>query len=208
MYELPALPYAYDALEPIIDGETMKLHHDKHHAAYVTHLNEALEPYSELAKLPIRELIAEIESVPEQIRMAVRNHGGGHLNHSMFWRLMTPKRGGSPGKSVAREIEKHFGSLDTFREKFQKAGEAHFGSGWVWLVRGPADALAIITTPNQDSPVMDGLHPILGNDLWEHAYYLKYHNKRDEYLKLWWEVVNWDEVALNLENGAEGRSAA
>jgi len=197
-YELPALPYDYSALEPIIDRETMKLHHDAHHAAYVKKLNAAIQGHAELEKLPIEQLVQRIESVPGNIRNTVRNNGGGHLNHSILWKLMTPGKGGSHS-AIDGELNKQFGSFDRFREQFQTQGENHFGSGWVWLVRGPEGVLQVITTPNQDNPVMQGLYPILGNDLWEHAYYLTYRNKRGDYLKAWWDVVNWEEVARRMD---------
>src|SRR3954469_12573672 len=197
-FTLPPLPYDHAALEPVIDAETMRLHHGAHHAGYVKKLNAALKGHPELERLPIEQLLERGSGLPKNIQDAVRNNGGGHLNHSIFWTLMTPTKGGSPG-GVEGEISKQFGSFDRFREIFQTAGENHFGSGWVWLVRGPEGVLQVITTPNQDSPVMRGLYPIMGNDLWEHAYYLTYRNKRAEYLKAWWQIVNWEAVARRMD---------
>jgi Fe-Mn family superoxide dismutase len=197
-HTLPSLPYAFNALAPIIDEETMKLHHDAHHAGYVNKLNAALQGHADLEKLEIDTLLQRVESLPGSIRKTVRNNGGGHLNHSIFWKLMTPK-GGEPLGAVTHELNQQFGSMEKFRALFQTTGEGHFGSGWVWLVRGPEGVLQVISTPNQDSPVMQGLYPILGNDLWEHAYYLTYRNKRGEYLKAWWDVVNWEEVARRMD---------
>lgn len=200
-FELPALPYDYSALEPVIDAETMRLHHDAHHAAYVKKLNVALEGHPDLQALPLERLLGRVETARGDLRATVRNNGGGHLNHAIFWKLMTPAKAGSHSL-IGREIDRQFGSFDRFREIFEKAAERHFGSGWVWLVRGPEGALEVITTPNQDNPVMQGRYPILGNDLWEHAYYLTYRNRRGEYLKNWWQVVNWEEVARRMEESA------
>jgi Fe-Mn family superoxide dismutase len=197
-FTLPALPYDYAALEPVIDAETMRLHHDAHHAGYVKKLNLALENRPELQSLTIEQLLQRGAGLPKSIQAAVRNNGGGHLNHSIFWTLMAPAKGGKPS-AIEGEISKQFGSLERFREIFQTAGESHFGSGWVWLVRGPEGVLQVITTPNQDSPVMQGLYPILGNDLWEHAYYLTYRNRRAEYLNAWWQIVNWETVARRMD---------
>jgi Fe-Mn family superoxide dismutase len=195
-YELPKLPYAYDALEPYIDTKTMELHHTKHHQTYVTKLNEALEKHPEIAETPLEQLLAKIDSVPEDIRTAVRNHGGGHLNHSLFWTLMAPpKQGGGaePAGKVGEAVTKTFGGYAKFKEDFTKAAVGVFGSGWAWLVIEKGK-LAIVTTPNQDSPLMKGQRPILGLDVWEHAYYLKYQNRRPEYVEAWWNVVNWKEA--------------
>jgi Fe-Mn family superoxide dismutase len=194
-HTLPPLPYANDALEPHIDAKTMELHHDKHHGAYVTNLNAALEKAPELANKPLDELLKNLNAVPEAIRAAVRNNGGGHWNHSQFWVTMSPKGGGSPTGKLADAINSAFGDVEKFKEQFNAAGVARFGSGWVWLVKD-GGKLAITSTPNQDNPIMDGKPaPILGNDVWEHAYYLKYQNRRPEYLKAWWNTVNWAEVA-------------
>ena len=192
-YEVPALPYAYDALEPHIDEATMKLHHDKHHQAYVDKANGALEG-TDLAGKPIEEVVANLSAVPEDKRGVVRNNGGGHLNHSLFWESMSPDGGGAPEGEIAQAIESSFGSFDAFKEQFEAAGVARFGSGWAWLVVD-GGRLAITSTANQDNPVSDGQTPLLGNDVWEHAYYLKYQNRRPEYLKAWWNVVNWSKVA-------------
>jgi Fe-Mn family superoxide dismutase len=192
-HELPPLPYAFDALEPHIDAKTMEIHHGKHHAAYVNNLNAALEKHPELAKKSAEELIAGLNAVPEAIRTAVRNNGGGHVNHTMFWKLMKPRGGGDPDGPIAEAIQKDFGGFSSFQEKFNAAGAGRFGSGWVWLVlrNGKLD---IMSTPNQDSPLSEGLYPILGNDVWEHAYYLKYQNRRPDYLKAWWNTLDWAEV--------------
>ena len=192
-YEVPPLPYAYNALEPHIDEQTMHLHHDKHHAAYVTKLNGAVEKYPDLAKKSAEELIRNLSSLPEDVRGVIRNHGGGHVNHTMFWQIMGPK-GGAPTGAIADEINKAFGSFDAFKEKFEAAGANQFGSGWAWLVRTKSGELKVTSTPNQDNPLSNGEYPIMGNDVWEHAYYLKYQNRRPDYLKAWWNVVNWDEV--------------
>ena len=193
-YELPPLPYSFDALEPYIDAMTMEIHHDKHHAAYVTNLNKALEQAPDLANQPIEDLLRNMSKVPESIRTAVQNNGGGHANHSMFWEIMGPNGGGAPSGTLADAINAAFGSVDALKEKINANGAARFGSGWSWLVwnNGKLEALS---TANQDSPLMNGMTPILGVDVWEHAYYLKYQNKRADYLKAWWDVVNWDAVA-------------
>lgn len=192
--QLPALPYSANALEPYIDAATMKLHHDKHHAAYVNKLNEALQPYPDLQAKTVADLLQSLDSLPKAIRKTVQNNGGGHLNHSMFWNVMAPQAGGTARGEVGQAITAAFGSFDTFKQKFVQAGVNQFGSGWVWLVLTPQGQLQITTTSNQDSPVMQGNYPILGNDLWEHAYYLKYNNRRQEYLENWWNVVNWPEI--------------
>ncbi|RST73826.1 superoxide dismutase [Siminovitchia acidinfaciens] len=192
-YELPQLPYEYDALEPHIDKETMNIHHTKHHNTYVTNLNNAVAGNSELEGKSVEELIADLDSVPESIRTAVRNNGGGHANHSLFWKLLSPQGGGEPSGDLKDAIESKFGSFDKFKEQFEAAGAGRFGSGWAWLIVDNGE-LAITSTPNQDSPVMEGKKPILGLDVWEHAYYLKYQNRRPDYMKAFWNVVNWNEV--------------
>ncbi len=198
MYKLPELPYSYDALEPYIDAETMKLHHDKHHASYVKNLNDAIEKHSELASKTAEDLILDLNNIPEDIRTAVRNNGGGHVNHSMFWQIMglpseaLAKEG--PKGELAEEIKKYFGSFADFQKKFEETGLKRFGSGWVWLVKDRDRKLDIVSTANQDNPISDGLFPVMGNDVWEHAYYLKYKNMRADYLKAWWNVVNWSEA--------------
>jgi Fe-Mn family superoxide dismutase len=204
-FELPPLPYDYNALEPYIDAQTMQLHHDKHHQAYVTNLNAALEGQAQLASLPIDELVRHLGDVPEGIRMAVRNNGGQHSNHSVFWQIMKPNGGGQPSGSLGAAINQAFGSFDAFKTQFNDAGTKRFGSGWAWLVLNQSGQLQVISTPNGDSPLMDGQFPVLGNDVWEHAYYLKYQNRRPEYLAAWWNVVNWDEVARRFERGTSGR---
>ncbi len=192
-YEVPDLPYDYDALEPTIDEETMHLHHDKHHQAYVTQVNNALEG-TELADKPIEEVLKDLSSVPEDKRTAVRNNGGGHYNHSLFWEWMSPDGGGEPDGDLTSAIESAFGSFDDFKAKFKDAGVKRFGSGWAWLVHD-GSGLAVVSTANQDNPVSDGQTPLLGVDVWEHAYYLKYNNRRPDYLDAWWDVVNWSKVA-------------
>ena len=196
-FELPALPYDYAALEPTISSETMTLHHDKHHNAYVTNLNAAIEKAPELAGKSVEELVSDLNSVPEGVRAAVRNNGGGHLNHTMFWDLMTPGGATSPSGALLDGINASFGSLDDFKKQFNAAGVARFGSGWVWLVKDGGGKLSIVSTPNQDNPLADGHTPILGNDVWEHAYYVDYRNLRPKYLEAWWSVVNWDKAAGN-----------
>ena len=203
-FELPPLPYDYAALEPHIDTQTMKLHHDKHHDTYVKNLNAALEKYSDMQGKDLEDLIRNINRVPEDIRTAVRNNGGGHLNHSMFWQIMRPNGGGEPSGAIADAINSTFGSFDTFKQQFNDAGAKRFGSGWVWLVHGSDGKLQVTSTPNQDNPLMDGQFPILGNDVWEHAYYLKYNNRRPEYLAAWWNTVNWDEINKRLQQAGKG----
>jgi Fe-Mn family superoxide dismutase len=193
-YELPPLPYPFNALEPHIDALTMEIHHDRHHQAYITNANNALKDYPDLANKPVEELIANLAAVPESIRTAVRNNAGGHANHSFFWKIMGPDKGGTPKGALAEAIDAAFGSFDDFKEKLQAAGVGRFGSGWAWLVVNSSGKLEITSTPNQDSPIMDGLKPVLGVDVWEHAYYLKYQNKRPDYLKAWWNVVDWEAV--------------
>ncbi len=193
-FQLPPLPYAFDALEPHIDAKTMEIHHDKHHAAYVTNLNAALEKQPGLQSKSIEALLREINSVPEEIRTAVRNNGGGHMNHTMFWQIMAPKAGGEPTGVLADAIKKSFGSFAAFKEQLAKAGMGRFGSGWAWLI-DKGGTLSIESTANQDQPIMEGKAAILGIDVWEHAYYLKYQNRRADYIAAWWNVVNWSEVA-------------
>jgi Fe-Mn family superoxide dismutase len=192
-YEVPPLPYDYAALEPHIDEQTMRLHHDKHHQAYVDKANGALEG-TEWADKPIEEVIANLDSLPADKKGPVRNNGGGHLNHTLFWESMSPDGGGAPSGDLGSAIDDAFGSFDAFKEQFEAAGVGQFGSGWAWLVLD-GGSLKITSTPNQDSPVTSGATPLVGNDVWEHAYYLKYQNKRPDYLKAWWNVVNWDKVA-------------
>jgi Fe-Mn family superoxide dismutase len=197
-YELPNLPYAFDALEPHIDARTMEIHHGKHHAGYVAKLNAALEKHPALQQKPIDDLVRDIATVPEAIRTAVRNNGGGHANHSLFWMVMSPKGGGEPGGALAKAIGASFGNFGGFRQLFSDAAASRFGSGWAWLVVS-SGKLAVESTPNQDSPVMEGRVPILGLDVWEHAYYLHYQNRRPDYIAAWWNVVNWDEVARRFD---------
>jgi len=196
-HELPKLPYAFDALEPHIDARTMEIHHGKHHAGYVAKLNAALEKYPKLQSTSVEELIAGIGTVPEDIRMAVRNNGGGHANHSLFWQVMSGKGGGEPKGALASAITAAFGDFATFRQQFSDAAATRFGSGWAWLAVD-GKKLVVTSTPNQDSPLMEGKTPILGLDVWEHAYYLKYQNRRPDYVSAWWNVVNWDAVAQRL----------
>ncbi|PYE43790.1 superoxide dismutase [Paenibacillus barcinonensis] len=193
-FQLPALPYANDALEPHIDAQTMEIHHDRHHNTYVTNLNAALESAPELQDKSLEDLIANLDSVPEGIRTAVRNNGGGHANHSLFWEIIGPNGGGAPTGDIAAAIDSELGGFDKFKEDFAKAATTRFGSGWAWLVVGKDGKLSITSTPNQDSPLFEGLTPVLGLDVWEHAYYLKYQNKRPDYIGAFWNVINWDEV--------------
>ena len=202
-FELPPLPYDYTALEPTIDEETMHLHHDKHHQAYVTNLNNAVQG-TQFENMAVEDLIRNISSMPENIRTAVRNNGGGHANHSMYWKIMAPNGGGQPTGPLAAAISQTFGSFDQFKTQFNDAGAKRFGSGWAWLVAGQNGQLQVISTANQDSPLMDGLFPIIGNDVWEHAYYLKYQNRRPDYLNAWWNVVNWDEIARRFQQARGG----
>lgn len=192
-YEVPALPYAYNALEPHIDEQTMIIHHDRHHAGYVNNLNAALEGQEDLSSKSVEDLISNLNAVPENIRTAVRNNGGGHANHSLFWTVMAPNGGGAPTGELADAINSTFGSFEAFKEQFSKAAATRFGSGWAWLVVDNGK-LAVTSTPNQDSPLMEGKTPILGVDVWEHAYYLKYQNKRPDYISAFFNVVNWNEV--------------
>jgi superoxide dismutase, Fe-Mn family len=193
-YQLPALPYGFDALEPHIDAKTMEIHHDKHHATYVTKLNEAIGKHSELDNKPVEELLRGFDQIPEDIRGAVRNHGGGHANHSLFWEVMGPNGGGNPSGEFAEAIQRDLGSFEAFKEKLNNAAANQFGSGWGWLVAS-GGKLDVIARPNQDSPLMEGKTPLLGVDVWEHAYYLKYQNRRPDYLAAWWNTINWQAVA-------------
>jgi Fe-Mn family superoxide dismutase len=197
-HQLPPLPYDAAALEPHIDAQTMQIHHGKHHAAYVNNLNAALEKHAALQGKSTEELITSLSSVPEDIRTAVRNNGGGHVNHTMFWQIMGPGKGGAPSGAIAQVIANNFGGFDAFKEQMNKGGVGRFGSGWVWLVES-AGKFAIESTANQDNPMMDGKKPIFGIDVWEHAYYLKYQNRRPDYLAAWWNVINWDEVNKRLK---------
>ena len=197
-FELPKLPYAEDALEPYIDAQTMNIHHTKHHQAYINNLNAALEKHPDLAGKSLEELLSDLNAVPEDIRTAVRNNGGGTYNHNLFWEIMGPKMGGSPTGAMTKALESAFGSFDAFKEEFAKAATTRFGSGWAWLVT-KGEGLAIVSTPNQDTPLAEGMTPILGLDVWEHAYYLKYQNRRPEYISNWWNVVNWDEVSRRYD---------
>jgi Fe-Mn family superoxide dismutase len=197
-HQLPPLPYDAAALEPHIDAQTMQIHHDKHHAAYVNNLNAALEKHPSLQSKSAEDLITNLSAVPEDIRTAVRNNGGGHVNHSMFWQIMGPGKGGAPTGAIAEAITATFGGFDAFKEQMNKAGAGRFGSGWAWLVEA-GGKLAIESTANQDNPLMEGKRPIFGIDVWEHAYYLKYQNRRPDYLAAWWNVVNWDEVNKRLK---------
>jgi Fe-Mn family superoxide dismutase len=207
-FELPPLPYDYAALEPVIDKQTMTLHHDMHHGAYVKNLNAAIEKHPELASKSAEELIKDLNAIPEDIRGAVRNNGGGHINHTMFWKIMKPKGGGDPSGPIAQAITKTFGTFKDFQTKFNDAGVKQFGSGWVWLAGKGGGEVHIMSTPNQDSPISQGHFPIFGNDVWEHAYYLKYNNRRPEYLAAWWNVINWDEVNARYEAYKSGKAVA
>ena len=203
-FDLPPLPYAYNALEPVVDEATMHLHHEKHHAAYVSNLNAALKDQPSLQALSLEDLLRAVSSqVPEAIRAAVRNNAGGHSNHSMFWKIMKPAGGGPPQGALAQAIQSTFGGFDAFKTAFNDAGVKRFGSGWVWLVL-KAGKLEIVSTANQDSPIMDGLYPVMGNDVWEHAYYLKYQNRRAEYLAAWWNIVNWEEIGRRFDEARRG----
>ena len=204
-YELPNLPYPYDALEPYIDERTMNIHHTKHHQAYVNNVNAALQNHPELANQPIEQLMRNINQVPESIRQAVINNGGGHANHSLFWQIMGPNKGGEPSGALADEIKKDFGSVQDFKDQFSKAAAGRFGSGWAWLVVDPNGKLEITSTPNQNSPLMEGKTPLLGLDVWEHAYYLKYQNRRPEYIENWWNLVNWDAISQRYQQAKQGK---
>jgi len=208
-FELPPLPYDYAALEPHIDEQTMRIHHDKHHGTYVTNLSNAVQG-TEFEQMSPEELMANISRVPEEKRTAVRNNGGGHVNHSMFWEIMGPNGGGQPSGALSDGITSAFGSLDAMKEAVNKAGAGRFGSGWAWVILGADGTLSVTSTPNQDNPLMTGLAettgtPILGVDVWEHAYYLKYQNRRPDYLNAWWNVVNWDAVAQRFDRAKSGR---
>ncbi|HEX5450258.1 MAG TPA: superoxide dismutase [Gaiellaceae bacterium] len=196
-YELPPLPYAENALEPTIDARTMQIHHDKHHQAYVDNLNKAVDG-TDLAELPVEELVQQLDKLPEDRRTAARNNGGGHANHSLFWTIMKPGGGGNPDGALADAISDRFGGVDELKQQLNDAGAKRFGSGWTWLVVDSGE-LAVMSTPNQDSPLMEGKTPILGIDVWEHAYYLNYQNRRPDYLAAWWDVVNWDEVSSRFD---------
>ncbi len=198
-FTLPPLPYDYNALEPHIDEQTMRIHHDKHHGAYVNNLNAALEPHADLQKKSIEDLLGDLAALPEAIRTPVRNNGGGHANHTMFWEIMKPGGATEPGGALAQAMEKAFGGFSQFKEQFTKACLGRFGSGWGWLTLDRSGGLAIESTPNQDSPLMNGKLPILGCDVWEHAYYLRYQNRRPDYVSAWWNVVNWSEVAKRYD---------
>ncbi len=198
-FEVPPLPYDYNALEPHIDEQTMRIHHDKHHQAYVTNANNALANHPELASLSVEDLLKDLSRVPEDIRTAVRNNAGGHANHSFFWQIMGPGGGGSPSGALAAAIDSTFGGLDALKEQINKAGAGRFGSGWAWLTVDSGGALKVESTANQDSPLSEGRTPILGVDVWEHAYYLKYQNRRPDYLTAWWNTVNWAEVGRRYE---------
>ena len=195
VFTLPKLTYEFNALEPHIDARTMEIHHDKHHQAYINNLNAAIEKHADLANKSVEDLLKDLNAVPEDIRTAVRNNGGGHWNHSMFWQIMSPKGGGEPSGGLADAIKKAFGDFKTFKEKLAAAAVGQFGSGWGWLVKDQSGALSVVATPNQDNPMSNGLTPILGIDVWEHAYYLNYQNRRPDYIAAWWNVVNWDEVS-------------
>ena len=197
-FELPKLPYAVDALEPYIDAQTMTIHHDKHHQAYITNLNGAIDKHPELASKSLENLLMDLNSVPEDVRTVVRNHGGGTWNHSMFWEIMAPKAGGAPKEELAKAVDSAFGSFDAFKSEFEKAANGRFGSGWAWLVK-KGSGLAVVSTANQDNPMSDGMTPIFGIDVWEHAYYLKYQNRRAEYVTNWWNVLNWDAAAARYK---------
>jgi superoxide dismutase, Fe-Mn family len=198
VHSVAPLPYSLDALEPHIDARTMEIHHGKHHAAYVTNLNKALEAYPDLAARPVEDLLRDIANVPEGIRTAVRNHGGGHANHTLFWSIMAPNAGGAPSGDLASAIQNAFGSFESLKEKLTAAATGQFGSGWGWLVVGAEGGLEILARPNQDSPLMEGKTPILGVDVWEHAYYLLYQNRRPDYLNAWWNTVSWAAVGERL----------
>jgi Fe-Mn family superoxide dismutase len=197
-YSLPQLPYSYDALEPYIDKTTMEIHHTKHHQAYINNLNSALEKYPEFHNLELEEILRNLNQLPEEIRTAVRNNGGGHYNHSLFWEIMKPNGGGEPKGKLKEEIEKNFGSFEEFKKLFSETAIKHFGSGWAWLVITSDKKLKVYSMLNQDNPLMNGDIPIMGLDVWEHAYYLKYQNRRAEYVEAWWHVVNWDKIEENL----------
>lgn len=199
MFRLPELPYPYDALEPWIDAKTMEIHHSKHHLAYVNNLNSALDKYAKFQQKGLEWLLKNLKKLPKEIQTAVRNNGGGHFNHSLFWEIMKPQGGGEPKGMLKEAIEKEFGSFSAFKELFNKTAVSHFGSGWGWLSLGKRKKLILHSTPNQDSPIMEGLIPIMGIDVWEHAYYLKYQNRRAEYVENWWNVLNWEKIEENFK---------
>jgi len=198
-FELPKLPYAYDALEPYIDARTMEIHYTKHHQGYTNNLNAALEKHPELASKKVGELLSDLNSIPGDIRTAVRNNGGGYKNHKIFWQIMSPDGGGEPKGDLAKAIQAAFGDFASFKDTFSKAAATRFGSGWAWLSKAADGSLTVSSTPNQDSPISEGLYPLLGLDVWEHAYYLHYQNRRGDYIAAWWNVVNWAEVARRFE---------
>jgi Fe-Mn family superoxide dismutase len=198
MFELPKLPYSYDALEPYLDAKTMEVHYTKHHAGYVAKLNDALAGFPELQKKTVRELVEELQNMPDSVKSAVKNHGGGHFNHSLFWELMKPRGGGAPTGELSSAIMATFGSFEKFQEEFTKAGGGVFGSGWAWLAMSNREGLKIIQTSNQENPISNGFKPVLCLDVWEHAYYLKYQNRRPDYIAAWWNVVNWDQANTNF----------
>jgi len=198
-FTLPDLPYPFDALEPHIDAKTMEIHHDKHHGTYVTRLNGALEKAPAFQNKPIEEILRSLDKIPKEVQTAVRNHGGGHYNHTLFWKMLAPKAGGKPSGELARALDKKFGSFDTFKEQFTTAASNLFGSGWAWLVVDPSGDLSVTTTPNQDNPISQGLTPIFGIDVWEHAYYLKYQNRRPDYITAFWNVVSWTAIEENFK---------
>ncbi|MCL4392297.1 superoxide dismutase [Patescibacteria group bacterium] len=198
MFELPKLPYSYDALEPHIDAKTMEIHYTKHHAGYVAKLNDALAGFPELQKKTVRELVEELQNMPDSVKSAVKNHGGGHFNHSLFWELMKPQGGGTPTGELSSAITATFGSFEKFQEEFTKAAAGVFGSGWAWLAMSDKEGLKVIQTSNQENPISSGMRPILAIDVWEHAYYLKYQNRRPDYITAWWNVVNWDQANSNF----------
>ena len=199
-FELPQLSYSYDALEPHIDSRTMEIHHSKHHQAYTNNLNAAVEKHSELAGKSAQDLLSDLNAVPDDIRPAVRNNGGGFVNHNMFWTSMSPNGGGSPSGALVDAINAAFGDLDSFKDNFSKAGMTRFGSGWAWLSKNSDGTVAVSSTPNQDNPLSEGRTPLLGLDVWEHAYYLNYQNRRGDYIAAWWNVVNWDEVSSRFDS--------
>ena len=205
-FKLPPLPYGFDALEPAIDAKTMELHHDKHHAAYVKKLNEAVKDHSKVAAMSLEEILGNLNELPDDIRTTVRNNAGGHANHSMFWQIMG-KDGGAPDGELKEAIDADLGGLDKLKEDFNAKGEKVFGSGWVFVAVTPEGKLSLLTKPNQDTPLMDGGHVLFGNDVWEHAYYLKYQNRRPEYLKAWWDVVNWKAVGERYAAAKSGKLA-
>lgn len=198
-HALPPLPYDYNALEPYIDAQTMQIHHDKHHQAYVDNLNKAISGHPDLEQKSLEELLQNLDAVPEEIRTAVRNHGGGHYNHSFFWPLMKKNGGVEPKGELAQAISQKFSDFAKFKEEFTTVATKHFGSGWAWLVKDSSGNLKVYSTPNQDSPIMEGMQPILGLDVWEHAYYLKYQNRRPEYIEAWWKVINWEKAEENFK---------